>query len=464
MRAPESIATRRRLDGLVLLPVACLLGTLLLGLVVGVKAVKPDLLMNLLPMQMLQPLHAFMGVAFVLTGLCAGVVIVLRRLSGDFAGARFVLPTLLVFVIGSAASIALGRGSGVEYVGWPLALTLLIGAVFIALTVIVLARIRQLSAVSPEGAWLVALGLLLVALGLGERSAEIVATPGMTRALTIEWHALDTFFAGWNAALYGLGMLAICRPGDRGRPLRARWLFVLAAFCLLSTFGHHHYMSPQPTLLKAIAVTASMLAGVSFVRHVWAILLSQGNEHSGHPEHEFFHAAELFTLAAIGSGVFLAVPQINVVLHGTLAIVAHSMGSMIGVNVMIILGIMVRYSDRVDAEWTARLTKRVRWAGAALMLLCLNLLAAGAVEGVLRMSRTFQEYDPVVRMWLVPLPLLGLGLAVAMGLLVREVLSRPRGRVDEPRFDQQAEVRGVIEMKPEQTEPSELKAEVGVGV
>lgn len=289
------------------LPIACLLGVAGVGVVMGVKAAFPQWMLDLLPMQVLQPLHAFLGVAFVLSGLVCGLVIMLRRECGGFRGDGLIAPAMLAFVLGSTAAIVAGRGSGVEYIGWPVGMSLFLGLVFLSLTAAVLSHLSTLSARTPEGAWLLVIGLVLVALGLGERSVEIMARPELTRSLTVEWHALDTFFAGWNSALYGLGMVAVMRPGDQGRRLRGRWLFVLAVFCLLSTFSHHHYMSAQPSLLKWIALTASMLAAVSFARHVWAILISWGKHRGGPPERAFFIAAEVWTLVAVGSGILLAV-------------------------------------------------------------------------------------------------------------------------------------------------------------
>ncbi|MCL4222275.1 MAG: cbb3-type cytochrome c oxidase subunit I [Phycisphaerales bacterium] len=396
------------------LPIACLLGVVAVGLVVGVKAAFPEWMMDLLPMQVLQPLHAFMGVAFVLCGLASGVVIALRRECGGFRGDGLVAPAMFVFVVGSGAAIVLGRGSGVEYIGWPVGMSVFLGLVFLGLAGAVLSRLSALSARTPEGAWLLVIGLVLVAMGLGERSAEIIARPDLTRSLTIEWHALDTFFAGWNAALYGLGMVAIMRPGDQGRRLRGRWLFVLAVFCLLSTFSHHHYMSAQPSVLKWIALTASMLAAVSFARHVWAIAMSWSRHRGGPPERAFFIAAEVWTLVAVGTGILLAVPQLNIWLHGTTAIVSHSMGSMIGVNVMIVMGTLVRYGCPCDAVLAQQMIRRVRWTGVTLVLVCVNLVLAGGVEGVLRVDRTFQEWDPAVRQWLSPLPVLGVLLGLTL--------------------------------------------------
>lgn len=444
---------------LVLLPVACLLGVLSVGVLVGVKSAHPELLMNVLSMRVLQPLHAFLGVAFVLCGLASGVVFVLRKECGGIGGDWLVGPAMLVFVVGSILAIMLNRASGVEYVAWPLGMSLFLGVIFVTLAGAVLSRLSVLSARTPEGAWLIVIGLLLVALGLGERSAEIIAQPSMTRGLTVEWHALDTFFAGWNAALYGLGMVAIMRPGDRGRPLRGTWLFILATFCLLSTFSHHHYQSAQPSLLKWIALTASMLAAVSFMRHVWAILMSWGKhrvDHRSPPERSFFLAAEFWTLSAVGTGILLAVPQLNIIMHGTSAIVAHSMGSMIGVNVMIIFGVMVRYADSVDGAWAMRLARRVRWTGITLVLVCLDLVLAGGVEGVLRVDRTFQEFDPVVKLWLWPLPFLGVGLAVALAMLTREVW-RGMQDVQEQTIERRGQdVSSEIEVRP-------MREQVGVG-
>jgi len=163
-----------------------------------------------------------------------------------------------------------------------------------------------------------------------------------------------------------------------------------------------------------------MLGAVSFLRHIGSLWRSRGHSaaSAGAP---FFFSAELWTLFAVGSGIVLAYPQINLVLHGTYAIVGHSMGSMVGVNAMIILGALIsRRADELTgvgptpldlAQTTRRLAGRFNLL---LALIVADLFLAGLVKGLIRFEGDHHAYQPAVRWILVPLPLPGLLLTITL--------------------------------------------------
>ncbi|MBM4109226.1 MAG: cbb3-type cytochrome c oxidase subunit I [Phycisphaerae bacterium] len=404
--------------------VACLLWTLATGVVLGVKSARPALGVETVPMQVLQPLHTLGVMCFLFCGTITLASMAIRRASGRYprtAGAATAGMTAFFALAGGA--IAAGKGSGLEYVPWPIALTAVPVLALVATACAAWRHLGGLSAISAEGSWLLLMGLCLAPLGLLERAAGSGAM-GPARALMIEWHALDMVFAGVNTALYGLGTL-LSAPAGRGRALRGRWLYALAVLALLSTFGHHHYLSPQPLALKVIAFGASMLGLLSFLRHVAMVRRSLAAP-AGGAGAPLLLAASLWTLFAVGSGVLLAIPQLNLVLHGTHAIVGHSMGAIIGVNVAIVLGGLLGERRAGEAPRPAGPIRSAAWLfNAALALMVLDLLAAGLVKGVVRVGDTHHAYQPLVRSILAPLPVLGLVLAGATVRLSVLALRRP---------------------------------------
>jgi len=409
----------------------CLTLTLVLGVALAIEAVWPIRLT--LPMERLQPLHTFLAIGFVLCGIAS----VLDLAVGRGHALRLVRISfwiaLVPFLLAGGGSILIGRGSGREYLTWAPILSPLLILFLIGLGVAALRNVATIARRSPEAAWLIGVGLVVMPLGVIEASAYLLPGVALSRDLSFQWHGLDIVVAGWNAVLYGLGILVV----GVAKPLRGRWLYLLAALAFVSTFGHHHYLSPQPETIKVIAFIASMIAGVSFLRHARAAIGLIGRP-DGRPVPILIRAAELWTLVAIGSGVLLAVPRINLVLHGTYAIVGHAMGAMIGVNVMLILAGLVRLVP-LSARASRRVAGWVVLANLALALLWLDLLAAGTVEGVLRFGHPYQGYRPWVERMLLPLPAFGLALAAPLWLICLDVAlsalalrARRRGAARQP--------------------------------
>ncbi|MBX3323118.1 MAG: cbb3-type cytochrome c oxidase subunit I [Phycisphaeraceae bacterium] len=400
--------------------VGCLHWTLGTGVLLGVKSARPQFAVDWLPMQIVQPLHTLGALGFLFYGIIALMSVVMRRHGMRTAGALgWVSTGMGVFLLAAGGSVLLGWGSGLEYTSWWMPLTVVPAFVAAALAGCVWIDLRRFVNLSAEGSWLLLMGTLLILLGIVERGAGTMARE-VTRALMVEWHALDTMFAGINVSLYGLAILITSAPGG-GRPMRPRLLCGVAVFALLSTFGHHHYLSSQPLTFKWLAFGASMLGLLSLWRHVSS--LRRGHHAAATTAATvFFRVATAWTVFAVGTGVLLAVPPINEVLHGTHAIVAHSMGSIIGINVMIVIGGLA--SDLPANRYAVQLPvlqRRARWFSAILLALVVVLAASGVVKGVLRIEHGHQSYQHIVRGLLVPLPAIGLILSLVVIRLMTRI-------------------------------------------
>lgn|GEM_PF-1856951 len=426
---PHARATARS-RVLIVTPIACLLLALLFGLLAGLRTVIAPAATALLPLQILQPLHTLMSLSCIFSGIFALFVF-----AGEDVGARGIHASrrtfevlLPAFIVLAAASIITGYGSGKEYLTWAPALTPLLVLLFVVGGVVFFRNAGAFARPAPEAAWLIGLGFVCMGFGLIEGNLCHVVSLVYARELSFEWHAIDIVVAGWNASLYGFGIII---SAHAGKPLRAPWLYALAAFTFVSTFGHHHYMSPQPQTIKIIAVTASMLAGLSFVRHIRASRGLRLSPPTG-PAGPFLVAAEVWTIFAIGSGILFAIPQVNLIIHGTYGIVAHSMGAMIGINAMLVLGGLAFYIG-ADPARARRVGVLVLVANAALLIMVLDLTFVGLVKGTLRLARPQIDFETIIWRELIPLPLFGTVLAVATVLICVELLRRDRGARRVPR-------------------------------
>lgn len=428
--ALHSLSLTRQRTAAYLLALAALgfLASAWLGLIAALAVAWPDHFAAL-NFARLRPLHTFFALAAIACGFSGLLLAVFAAfgLRTRWAGARAWM--LLAFVISGGIFAAMGYSNGREYVSWAPLLTPLLLLPLLFNAVEILGHWRALSARSPEAFWLIASGAAFVCIGLLESHLWLLPAIGgdSVKDLTVQWQGLDLLFAGNNMLLYGLALFAIA---PAAKPLRSGWLFAVAAVTLLFTFGHHHYISPQPQWLKTMAVIASMLAMVSFLRHARAYRIGAAVQ-PGPPTVSTvtLAAVERWTLISFATGIAFAVPYLNLFVHGTHLIVAHAMAGMIGVDFLLVIAGGIAVTSGREVLASRRVQLGVWLLDGALIALWVVLGGAGIVKGLSRFSHDFSIYQPVVQMWLRAFPIVGLALLVGIGLLCAELLRASRARL-----------------------------------
>ena len=104
------------------------------------------------------------------------------------------------------------------------------------------------------------------------------------------------------------------------------------------------------------------------------------------------------------------VPWLNAYVHGTYVIVAHTMGSMIGVNTLLVAAVVYRLAG---ARGRLR-TWMIRTVSYGNLAFVLTLTALGLAQGILRIGAPFHEWIHSVRPWYVFIPLSALPLTLAL--------------------------------------------------
>lgn len=396
----------------------------LAGLIGAARLVLPEEWVSHLSFVRLRPLHTFFALYGMLAGLYGMVEAILPK-AEIVAAARWARIQRFAFVgFGLVAGMGIAHGwtSGREYLGWAPSLTPLLLLSLAILLGRVATNWTWLGKEAPEGFWLLGLGLIFTLVGLIESQLYLFEQVGgdLVRNLSVQWHGLDTIIAGINAGIYGG---AICLTSQRAKSLRPGWLFAFAAFSLLFTFSHHHYLSPQPSFLKWLALAASLIAALSFVRHGTAVLRTATTQSERwKPLSALLFSAEVWTVVAMGSGILFALPNLNLIAHGTHLILIHAMGSMIGINFLLI--VMCGFIATGSADRLCRHTTRwgLRSLNLGLVGLWIALGTAGWIKGTMRLTSGYADYNPAVQTWLIGFPILGAILMIGLFLLSFELL------------------------------------------
>jgi len=392
----------------------------LIGLQGALKLTLPPEMTSWMVFELLRPLHTFLAMGAVLAGLFGLVEAILVQHTGKSGHPAFLILFGTFLLVGPAA-LMMGQGTGREYFPAPLWVSVLLIPILFSQVWRLLSAHKALTERSPEGFWLLGFGALFILLAWLESHLRLLDSLlySFTRDLSVQWHAIDTMFAGMNTVLFGTVMFMM---SARPKPLRPWVLFAISGFSVLLTFGHHHYVSAQPGVIKTLAVIASMVAILSLVRHFIAWRKAQGTSTNPAYLEPVLRSVEFWVIISVLSGVIFAIPQINLITHGTYLTLIHAMGSMIGVNFLIIVLGALAFAVAPEAVRAERVQLGVRLTNWSLGGLWLVLGASGLVRGIMRIEHGYVEFQPIREAILVGFPIAGAVLLAGIGLLCWEAV------------------------------------------
>ncbi|MBK6929500.1 MAG: hypothetical protein IPH12_01050 [Saprospirales bacterium] len=290
---------------LVKISLYCFLIASVTGFIASLKVALPVAGSEWIDFQKIRPLHTFLALAAQIAGLLGLSQYILGRYGAASAIARpYAFAT---FIVAGSTAILAGHYSGREYISWPVYLTPLLLAPVLANVFRLFQSARALSAANPEGFWLLVSGHLFIVGGGVESHFWLIPSVGgnFVKDLTVQWHGIDTFIAGINISLYGVSVFTL---NQHPKPLRSGWLYVIALFSLLFTFGHHHYVSPQPFSLKMLAFAASMVAVLSLLKHTKEYRKQIRQKTQKDALYQLVTAITFWMLVSIGTGILFAIP------------------------------------------------------------------------------------------------------------------------------------------------------------
>jgi len=397
--------------------------TVFVGLITALKVAIPSISHTVLAFERIRPLHTLFPIVGVLSGIFGWISFMSfkqpKKYTAILTWLSFAL--LLFFVSGASLSLLLGQFSGREYFSWPPIFSVPLLLSLFLMNILLFSRTQFFSKISPEGFWLAGFGLLFITLGLSESVLWLIPKIGenLVKNLTVQWHSIDTFFAGLNAFLYGIGVFILQKEA---KTLRKWPLYLIAIGGLLFTFGHHHYVSPQPNILKILALIASMIGMFSFVKHFRIYIKTKIKKEGALTLDVLFRTVELWTIVSFGTGILFAIPQVNLVIHGTYLVVIHAMGSMIGVELVLVFAAGFSIFKVRDVYAVKRIKWAVKLLNISLVLMWILMSVVGLIKGFMRFNSDYYTYNNAIQPFLYLLPILGLLLSVAISTLSYELL------------------------------------------
>jgi nitric oxide reductase subunit B len=173
--------------------------------------------------------------------------------------------------------------------------------------------------------------------------------------LTMQWKSAGSMVGAWNQLVYGLAAWLMTRLGGNEKSATTKMAFALYGLGLVNlmfNWGHHIYTLPTATYVRYISYAVSMTEWIILLRiiRLWRRTMEPAKKLRVFMSYRFLMAADVWIAVNLGLALLMSIPAINLFTHGTHITVAHSMGTTIGINTMILLGVCSRFLEE-NCRW-----------------------------------------------------------------------------------------------------------------
>ncbi len=258
----------------------------------------------------------------------------------------------------------------------------------------------------------------------------------IVRDITVQWKAYGALVGSWNMLVYGTAIFLMERiKGDESvaRSKLSFAMYFLGLTNLLFGWAHHIYIVPAHSFIRYFAYFISMTELIILAKIIgnWKSSLTEAQKDFHLLPYKFIVASDFWIFANLTLALAISVPAINIFTHGTHITVAHAMGSMIGINTMILLASCIfLIEDIAKHEYTIGEKKAITggfWIlNFSLVIFFIALLFAGAEKGLLIIEDklSFQEIMQHISPFLTLFTIAGFGIFTGALLVVTPSVKR----------------------------------------
>lgn len=407
--------------------IALLLGSMA-GLLAAIPHAWPQTGVHL-DLLKLRPLHTTFVIAWIFLALQGALL----HFVPEVARRDWPYPRLIKTQFGlmaAAGCLALGaylsgHMTGREYMEFPILVSVLIEAAWALFLINFFALIRHVPRPWPAYIWMWATGLVLFPLILIEGHLYLLPFYGgnAIRDAAVQWKVGGSLVGSWNQVVYGLSLFLTERlTGDRkvGSNAEAYLLFWLGLTNLMFNFAHHTYPLPQALWIRELAYAVSMTEWLVLI-HIIVSRLRQSPQ--AVPKWEaaraFLGSSAAWTGINLLLALLISIPVLNGLTHGTYITVAHSMGTTIGINSMILWAVGFAILLEHQQQGSAWLRSSLIALNGALGVFFISLVLAGMASSFshFRQGGDFYSQMAAARPFLVAMVTSGGALLVGIGLV-----------------------------------------------
>jgi nitric oxide reductase subunit B len=319
------------------------------GLVIAVKYLGPDPLLDILPFDRAKAIHTNLLIVWVLTGFMGAAYYLVPEESGtDLWSPRLAYVSLGIWVamgVTAVVGYALGWTAGTKFLEQPFPLKLVIVAVMVMFVTNLLMTIRK------TGRWTTTEGVLIAGLILTAvlYLPALLSWDNYTVSIFYRWWTVHLWVEGvWEMIQGALLAFLLIRLSGVDREVMEKWLYVIIGLTFISGIlgtAHHYYWVGVPSYWLPIGGFFSALEPLVFLG--MAVYAYRAIRRSGlaHPNRLALHwtiGSAVFSVLGAGLlGLAHTWPAVNKWTHGTHITTMHGHSAFFGAYAMIVLAMIV---------------------------------------------------------------------------------------------------------------------------
>ncbi len=387
-----------------------LLSTLLFGLLGAIEYAVPGFWRVIFSFAKIRPLHVSSSIFWILTCAIGGILYYLKEDIGGrlkFEGLIKVIFYILALTFSAILiSFIFGIFGGREYWEFNPVFSIPISVGWIIFIIVFVANMKTLKN-QPVYLWMWFTGAIFFLLTYLESNSWLLpqVRNNLVKDMTIQWKSYGSLVGAWNQLIYGTSIYLMDKIlGNKKYSFSniAFGLYFLGVFNLMFNWGHHVYTLPTANYVRYIGYAVSMTEWILFIRIIinWKKDLTTAQKHFHYFPYRFLLASEIWVFLNLTAALFMSIPAFNIYTHGTHFTVAHSMGTTIGINTMILLAACFVFFSNACHSYnkSTKILNTTFWIlQFSLFTFWLSLKLAGIKKGIWQNSSTQSNYHQLMQ-------------------------------------------------------------------
>ena len=410
-----------------------LLFGLLCGLLAGFQYITPSFIKEFLPFNALRPLHTLFVVSWILLSAIGGIYYYIKPKNQNLVRIHFWL--FIITGIGIIVSYLTKNFAGKEYLEFPsyFYFPIVLGWILFGINYYktMLSSFKNW----PVYFWMWATGIVFMIYHFTEAHLWLLPyfRDHFVQNISLQWKSGGSYVGSWNMLVYGTSLFVmskISNDDSYAKSKKAFFFYFLGLTNLMFGWAHHIYIIPTAPWIRYLAYAISMTEWIILfsIIYDWKKNLSKEKKIKFLLAYRLMILADFWVFLNIILALLISIPSINLFTHGTHITVAHSMGTTIGINTLILLSSIAFIIDS-ENKFTLVSEKRIAFGikifNFSFLIFWASLLIMGIKKGYWNFfskNESFSQLQDSLHWIYVLFVIFGLGIFIGLYIIVFEYL------------------------------------------